>query len=182
MNFYLNSTIVKWLRNRKTKLLMVGQSDSGKTTILNSLRYDEFIKEENCCFFHWKIFEYKNFSMKIFRIGSGADCFSIYRSFFLDSDGVIFVIDSSDRNKIEEARDYLFRFDDDEALKNSVFLIFANKQDLENSMNSEKLQQKLEIKKIKHECKIVECCAYMKEDLYNGLQWICETIKNKDPS
>lgn len=120
--------------------------------------------------------------MKIFNIGSGSDCFSFYRSFFSETEGVIFVVDSSDVSRIDEVRNYLFRFDDDKALKNSVFLIFANKQDLENSMNSEKLQQKLEIKKIKHECKIVECCAYMKEDLYNGLQWICETIKNKDPS
>lgn len=108
--------------------------------------------------------------------------FQFTEVFFLDSDGVIFVIDSSDRNKIEEARDYLFRFDDDEALKNSVFLIFANKRDSKYSMNSDQLQQKLEIKKLRHECKIIECCAYIKADLYSGLQWICETIKNKDNS
>ena len=182
MNFDFNRTIIKWLRHRKTKLLMVGLSDSGKSEILNTLKYNEFIKEEKYDFFHLKSFEYMNFSMKIFTIGSAADIFPVYRKFFVDVDGVIFVIDSTDRYKIDEARKYLFKFSEDEHLKNSVFLIFATKQNLKNAMNSDELQDKLEIKKIRHDYKIVECCEYLRRDLYFGLQWICETIRNKDDS
>ena len=114
MNFDFNRTIIKWLRHRKTKLLMVGLSDSGKSEILNTLKYNEFIKEEKYDFFHLKSFEYMNFSMKIFTIGSAADIFPVYRQFFVDVDGVIFVIDSTDRYKIDEARKYLFKFSEDE--------------------------------------------------------------------
>lgn len=180
MNFEFNRTIINWLRNRKTKLLMVGLSDSGKTEILKSLHYDEFIKEEKYGFFHLKTFEYMNFSMKIFDIGSAEDIFPIYRRFFEDVDGVVFVIDSNDRYKIDEARKYLFKFCDDEALKNAVFLIFSNKKHLACSMNIKDFQKKLEIKKIRQECKIFECYLFIREYLYMGLQWICEAIKNKD--
>ncbi len=44
--------------------------------------------------------------------------------------GLIFVIDSSDRARIEEARQELHRIINDREMKDSLLLVFANKQDL----------------------------------------------------
>lgn len=73
------------------------------------------------------------------------------------------MIDSIDGYKIDVTRKYLFKFSEDEFLK--------------NSMNSEELQIKLEIKKIKNECKIVECSPFVRKYLLMELQLICEIIK-----
>ena len=44
--------------------------------------------------------------------------------------GLIFVIDSSDRVRIEEARQELHRIINDREMKESLLLVFANKQDI----------------------------------------------------
>lgn len=44
--------------------------------------------------------------------------------------GLIFVIDSSDTKRIEEARQELHRIINDREMKESLLLVFANKQDL----------------------------------------------------
>ena len=44
--------------------------------------------------------------------------------------GLIFVIDSCDRARMEEARQELHRIINDREMKDSLLLVFANKQDL----------------------------------------------------
>jgi ADP-ribosylation factor protein 6 len=45
--------------------------------------------------------------------------------------GLIFVIDSSDRARIDEARQELHRIINDREMKDSLLLVFANKQDID---------------------------------------------------
>jgi ADP-ribosylation factor protein 6 len=45
--------------------------------------------------------------------------------------GLIFVIDSNDRDRIEEARTELTRIIQDREMKDALLLVFANKQDLQ---------------------------------------------------
>jgi signal recognition particle receptor subunit beta len=50
--------------------------------------------------------------------------------------GLIFVIDSSDTSRIEEARLELHRIINDREMKESLLLVFANKQDIPGGKNS----------------------------------------------
>ena len=53
------------------------------------------------------------------------------------------MIDSNDRERIGEARDELGRMLAEDELRDAVLLIFANKQDLPNAMNSAEITEKL---------------------------------------
>ena len=57
--------------------------------------------------------------------------------------GLIFVVDSNDRERIGEARDELMRMLAEDELREAVLLIFANKQDLPNAMNAAEITDKL---------------------------------------
>lgn len=48
--------------------------------------------------------------------------------------GLIFVIDSNDRDRIDEARTELTRIIQDREMKDALLLVFANKQDLAGGM------------------------------------------------
>jgi GTPase SAR1 family protein len=48
----------------------------------------------------------------------------------LGTQGLVFVIDSSDRDRMEEARNELTRIIQDREMKDALLLVFANKQDL----------------------------------------------------
>lgn len=48
----------------------------------------------------------------------------------IGTQGLIFVIDSSDKVRIDEARQELHRIINDREMKESLLLVFANKQDI----------------------------------------------------
>jgi ADP-ribosylation factor protein 6 len=48
----------------------------------------------------------------------------------IGTQGLVFVIDSSDRHRLEEARTELARIIQDREMKDALLLVFANKQDL----------------------------------------------------
>jgi ADP-ribosylation factor protein 6 len=48
----------------------------------------------------------------------------------LGTQGLIFVIDSNDRQRIDEARQELHRIILDREMKEALLLVFANKQDI----------------------------------------------------
>ena len=51
--------------------------------------------------------------------------------YFTGTQGLIFVIDSNDRSRIDEARQELHRIILDREMKEALLLVFANKQDIQ---------------------------------------------------
>lgn len=62
---------------------------------------------------------------------------------FQNTQGIIFVVDSNDRDRISEARDELQRMLNEDELRDALLLVFANKQDLPNAMNAAEITDKL---------------------------------------
>ena len=48
--------------------------------------------------------------------------------------GLIFVVDCADRDRIDEARQELHRIINDREMRDAIILIFANKQDLPDGL------------------------------------------------
>jgi len=67
----------------------------------------------------------------------------LWRHYFQNTQGLIFVVDSNDRDRIGEARDELHRMLNEDELRDAVLLVFANKQDLPNAMNAAEITDKL---------------------------------------
>ena len=85
----------------------------------------------------------------------------------------MFVVDSSDTSRIEEARNELFKVMNDSSMANVKLLIFANKQDLAHAMNTKASTDALRLKELKQECYFVQaCCATKGEGIAEGLNWL----------
>jgi ADP-ribosylation factor protein 1 len=54
----------------------------------------------------------------------------LWRHYFQNTQGIIFVVDSNDRDRIVEAREELQRMLNEDELRDALLLVFANKQDL----------------------------------------------------
>lgn len=52
----------------------------------------------------------------------------LWRHYFQNTQGLIFVVDSNDRERVAEAKEELNKMLSEEELRSSVVLIFANKQ------------------------------------------------------
>ena len=65
------------------------------------------------------------------------------RADFQNTQGIIFVVDSNDRERVSEAREELQRMLNEDELREALLLVFANKQDLPNAMNAAETTDKL---------------------------------------
>ena len=64
---------------------------------------------------------------------------NVWKYYYSSIDGIVFVIDSSHIERINEAKDELMHLLSNEEAKNVPCLIFANKQDLPKAVKKEEI-------------------------------------------
>merc|ERR1719240_690290 len=125
------------VNNRKEmRILMVGLDSAGKTTILYKLKLGEVVTTIPTIGFNVETVEYKNISFNVWDIGCQDKIRKLWRYYYTNTQGLIFVIDSNDRDRIEDARLELAKILDEDEMRDAGLLGFANKQDLTKSMKA----------------------------------------------
>ncbi|CAE8633882.1 unnamed protein product, partial [Polarella glacialis] len=102
----------------------------------------------------------------------------IWQHYYQNTDALIFVIDSSDRERIDEAHEELMKMLAREEMREAALLIMANKQDLPNAMTTAELTQRLGLNNLGRGRRwlVQETCATVGEGLYEGLDWLALSI------
>merc|ERR1719253_2373042 len=125
------------------RILMVGLDAAGKTTILYKLKLGEVVTTIPTIGFNVEKVEYKNINFTVWDIGGQDKIRKLWRYYYEGTQGLVFVVDSNDRDRIEEAREELTAMLNQEEMREAVVLVFANKQDLPNSMPAAEMAEKL---------------------------------------
>ena len=113
------------------------------------------------------------------RASTHAQIRPLWRHYFQNTQGLIFVVDSNDRDRVSEARDELHRMLNEDELRDAVLLVFANKQDLPNAMTAAEITDKLGLHSIRQRHWFIQStCATSGEGLYEGLDWLATNIAN----
>ncbi|XVE93822.1 hypothetical protein REPUB_Repub01dG0227800 [Reevesia pubescens] len=161
---------------KEMRILMVGFDAAGKTTILYKLKLGDIVTTIPTIGFNVENVEYKNISFTVCQ----DKIQPLWRHYFQNTRGLIFVVDSNDRNRVVEARDELHRMLNEDELRDVVLLVFANKQDLPNAMIVAEITDKLGLHSLcQHHWYIQSTCATYGEELYKGLNWLSNKIANK---
>jgi ADP-ribosylation factor 1/2 len=121
----------------------------------------------------------------------------LWRHYFQNTQGIIFVVDSNDRDRIVEAREELQRMLNEDELRDALLLVFANKQDLPVRGSLEFVGQKLTQARptlSPTTCMGTSCmsltrnmlirvqyiqstCATSGDGLYEGLEWLSNSLR-----
>ncbi|XP_050262303.1 ADP-ribosylation factor 2-like isoform X1 [Quercus robur] len=170
----------RFLTKCEMRILMVGLDASGKTTILYKLKLGEIVTSIPTIGFNVETVEYKNISFTVWDVGGQDKIRPLWRHYFQNTQGLIFVVDSNDRERVAEARNELHRIIVESELRNAVLLVFANKQDLPNSMNASEVADKLGLYSLNQRPWYVQSAsATSGQGLYEGLDWLSNNISNK---
>ena len=110
------------------RILMLGLDAAGKTTILQKLNLGEVIKSTPSSDFDVETLYYKNITFTAWDVGGDAKLRPLWRHYYQKARGLIFVVDSSDRDRIEDARRELNMILNEEEMQDAVLLVYANKQ------------------------------------------------------
>lgn len=123
----------------------VGLDAAGKTTILYKLKLGEIVTTIPTIGFNVETVEYKNICFTVWDVGGQDKIRPLWRHYFQNTQGLIFVVDSNDRERVGEAERELHNMLNEEELRDAVVLVFANKQDLPNAMTAAELTEKLRL-------------------------------------
>ncbi|XP_038975045.1 ADP-ribosylation factor 2-like [Phoenix dactylifera] len=165
---------------REMRILMVGLDAAGKTTILYKLKLGEVITTIPTIGFNVETVEYKNVSFTVWDVGGQDKIRPLWRHYFQNTQGLIFVVDSNDKERILEARDELHRMLGEDELQGATLLVFANKQDLPNAMSVSEITDKLGLHALRQRRWYIQsACATTGEGLYEGLDWLSSNISDK---
>ncbi|KAI8917218.1 hypothetical protein PhCBS80983_g00022 [Powellomyces hirtus] len=166
--------------HKEMRILMVGLDAAGKTTILYKLKLGEIVTTIPTIGFNVETVEYKNISFTVWDVGGQDKIRPLWRHYFQNTQGIIFVVDSNDRDRVGEARDELQRMLNEDELRDAVLLVFANKQDLPNAMNPSEITDKLGLHSLRQRQWFIQAaCATTGDGLYEGLDWLSTSLKRK---
>ncbi|KAI8056933.1 ADP-ribosylation factor 1 [Syncephalis plumigaleata] len=180
MGMAFSRALSQLLGKKEMRILMVGLDAAGKTTILYKLKLGEVVTTIPTIGFNVETVEYKNISFTVWDVGGQDKIRPLWRHYFQNTQGIIYVVDSNDRDRISDARDELQRMLNEDELREATLLVFANKQDLPNAMSSAEVTDKLGLHSMRNrQWYIQSTCATSGDGLYEGLDWLSNTLKNK---
>ena len=169
------------MRKRNLRILMVGLDSAGKTTILYKLKLGEVVTTIPTIGFNVETVQYKGCSFTVWDVGGQDRIRPLWRHYFQNTHGIIFVVDSGDRERLRVVREELEKMVSEEELRGAVMLVMANKQDLEYAMRVDEIAEKLRLDAMngKRLWKVQATCATTGDGLYEGFDWLLQALKRK---
>ncbi|EMR64035.1 putative adp-ribosylation factor 6 protein [Eutypa lata UCREL1] len=178
MGAQISRMMGKIFGSKEMRLLMLGLDAAGKTTILYKLKLGQDVTTIPTVGFNVETVTYKNVKFNVWDVGGQDKIRPLWRHYFSGTQGLIFVIDSSDQQRMDEARQELHRIINDREMKDSLLLVFANKQDIKDALNPTQVTEALQLNKLKDKLwYVVPSCATTGEGLLEGLQWLSTNVK-----
>ncbi|XP_018331522.1 ADP-ribosylation factor 2 [Agrilus planipennis] len=180
MGLTISSVFTRLFGKKQMRILMVGLDAAGKTTILYKLKLGEIVTTIPTIGFNVETVEYKNICFTVWDVGGQDKIRPLWRHYFQNTQGLIFVVDSNDRERITEAEHELHNMLQEDELRDAVLLVFANKQDLPNAMTAAELTDKLQLHQLRNRRWFIQPTrATQGNGLYEGLDWLSNELAKK---
>lgn len=159
------------------RLLMVGLDNAGKTTIVKRFNNEDVNEVSPTMGFNIKSMEYLGYQLNIWDVGGQKTLRSYWRNYFEQTDGLIWVVDSSDRRRIQECGVELHQLLMEERLAGSSLLIFANKQDVAGALSLEQISELMRLQFITNRhWEIIACSAISGSGVVEGMTWVVTDV------
>ncbi|XP_053171424.1 ADP-ribosylation factor 4-like [Scomber japonicus] len=178
MGVYISHIFSRFTSKKPVRILMVGLDAAGKTTILYKLKLAEVITTiPTTNGYNIETVEYKNISFSLWDVGSESIIRRMWKHYLENTQGLIFVVDSTDPERIKEAADELHKMLEDEELKETPLLVFANKQDLPRAMSVSDITEALSLSGVSQPWFVQASSAVSGTGLAEGLDWLSNQIQ-----
>ncbi|XP_054054981.1 ADP-ribosylation factor-like protein 13B isoform X1 [Rissa tridactyla] len=189
--FSLMANCCSWLKRwqepiRKVTLIMVGLDNAGKTATVRGIQGESPEDVAPTVGFSKIDLKQGRFEVTIFDLGGGKRIRNIWRNYYAESYGVIFVVDSSDVARMEETKQAMIEVLNSPKISGKPVLVLANKQDREGALSEADVIESLSLEKLVNEhkclCQIEPCSAVMgcgkkiDKSIKKGLFWLLHII------
>uniref|UniRef100_A0A3Q0RLS9 ADP-ribosylation factor-like 5C n=1 Tax=Amphilophus citrinellus TaxID=61819 RepID=A0A3Q0RLS9_AMPCI len=155
------------------KVIIVGLDNAGKTTILYQFLTKEAVHTSPTIGSNVEQITVRKTHFLVWDIGGQESLRASWYSYYCNTEIVILVVDSTDRERLTVTKEELHRMLAHEDLQNAAILILANKQDMKGSLTAAEISQCLTLDSItSHSWHVQACCALTGEGLPASLDWM----------
>ncbi|XP_030585172.1 ADP-ribosylation factor 2-like [Archocentrus centrarchus] len=179
MGVIISHVFSRFFSKQPVRILMVGLDAAGKTTLLYKLKLGEVVTTIPTIGFNVETVEYKNISFTVWDVGGQTIIRPLWRHYYVNTQGLIFVVDSNDPERVKEAADELHALLQENELADVAVLVFANKQDLPRAMSVSDITEALGLKAVSQPWLVQPSCAVSGTGLVEGLDWLSNQIQNQ---
>ncbi|CAL4209317.1 unnamed protein product [Meganyctiphanes norvegica] len=165
--------LVQSSKSKPCRVFMAGLDGAGKTTVLYKLKLGEVVSTIPTIGFNVETVEYKNITFTLWDIGAPK---SLKRHYYQYTAAIIFVVDSNDPARLDEARKELQDLVKSDDLRDCPLLVLANKQDLSNTVTINKMTEVLQLRGKANNWHVQPTNAITSEGLYEGLDWLAREV------
>ena len=164
-------------QEKEARILVLGLDNAGKTTILKALSDEDTENIAPTQGFNIKALSKDGFKLNVWDIGGQKAIRAYWPNYYEGTDGLVYVVDSSDEQRLTECLEELTTLLAEEDLKNVPLLVFSNKQDLDLALEAEEVMEHTKLQEITDRTWFIQACsAVTKEGLEEGMEWLVNTI------
>jgi len=166
--------------SKETRILILGLDGAGKTTILYRLQVGEVVTTIPTIGFNVETVTYKNLKFQVWDLGGQTSIRPYWRCYYANTDAVIYVVDSQDRDRIGISKQELVAMLEEEELRKAVLVVLANKQDMDGAMSATDVSNALGLAALKSRSwSIFKTSAIKGEGLDEAMDWLVDALKTK---
>ncbi|KDD76158.1 ADP-ribosylation factor [Helicosporidium sp. ATCC 50920] len=122
---------------------------------------------------------YKKVKFQVWDLGGQTSIRPYWRCYYPNTQAIIYVVDSCDADRLPTSREEFQAILDEEELKNAAILVYANKQDLPGALTDAQVAEGLGLTALKRrQWAIFKTSAIKGEGLFEGLEWLSQTLKS----
>uniref|UniRef100_A0A8I3X431 ARF like GTPase 1 n=1 Tax=Callithrix jacchus TaxID=9483 RepID=A0A8I3X431_CALJA len=134
----------------------------------------------NAIGFNVETVTYKNLKFQVWDLGGQTSIRPYWRCYYSNTDAVIYVVDSCDRDRIGISKSELVAMLEEEELRKAILVVFANKQDMEQAMTPSEMANSLGLPALKdRKWQIFKTSATKGTGLDEAMEWLVETLKSR---
>jgi len=167
-------------KEQEIRLLILGLDNAGKTTVMKRICGEDVHEISPTVGFNIKSLDYNGYVINFWDVGGQKSIRTYWRNYFEQTDGIMWVVDSVDRFRLEECRLQLHDLLKQERLAGASLLILANKQDLGGALSFEQIAEALDLHSdaisTNRHWKILGCSAIRGDGLSEGISWLVKDI------
>ncbi|KAL3317005.1 Arf GTPase arl1 [Cichlidogyrus casuarinus] len=165
---------------KELRILILGLDNAGKTTILYRLATDNVVTTTPTIGFNVEAVTIKNLKFQVWDLG-GQQCIRPYwRCYYAHTDAIIYVVDSSDQERMGLTKNELKEMLSEEELKNTVLLVLANKQDIPGALKEAEVVAKLGLTDIRNRTYHIfptRANDVKHNGLMQAMDWLADNLK-----
>ena len=164
----------------QSKIVILGLSNAGKTTILYKLALDSVVVTQPTIGSNVEELQHKNVKFHVWDVGGQDNLRMSWSNYFEDVDVLLFVVDSNDEENLTLAKMELQNCLLHPHLKDADVLVVANKQDVHGCLKPARIMEVLDLTNVRnHEWHIQPVVALTGQGLPQCMDWIAGRVLKK---